>query len=183
MRQLRAITPDNSMGKFGLLDYALAYRRADEARAALAEIETRWPKDAAFAETLLPWALGEPGIDHANYARRSPMHRRAKRAGSSSPVRTSTAYNADIEISARSSAGLLLPRSLWQQAGGQAMLRDPRVKAMSCATVSRRIGARKAGPPDPVGSGRVPPISSAASMLRRSVEMPFFAELKRRNVA
>ena len=63
MRRIRAINPDNFAGKFGLLDYALAHGRADEARAALAEIVTHWPKDVAFAQTLLPWALGEPGVD------------------------------------------------------------------------------------------------------------------------
>src|SRR5438445_13658961 len=46
VRQMRTLS-GNSAGKFGLLDYALAYGRADEARTALAEIETRWPRDAA----------------------------------------------------------------------------------------------------------------------------------------
>src|SRR5437016_14006002 len=63
VREMRAISPGNFIGKFGLIDYAVAYGRADEARTALAEIETRWPRDAAFAQTLLPWALGESDID------------------------------------------------------------------------------------------------------------------------
>src|SRR5207244_935417 len=63
VRQMRAISPDNFISKLGLLDYLVAYRRADEARAELGEIEARWPKDAVFAQTLLPWALGEPGVD------------------------------------------------------------------------------------------------------------------------
>jgi adenylate cyclase len=66
VRQMRAISPGNFIGKFGLLDYAVAYGRADEARTALAEIATRWPKEAAFAQQLLPWALGEPGVDPVN---------------------------------------------------------------------------------------------------------------------
>src|SRR5205814_3543425 len=44
-RQLRAISPGNFIGKLGLLEYAVAYGRADEARTALAEIATRWPKE------------------------------------------------------------------------------------------------------------------------------------------
>src|SRR5437762_1965525 len=63
VRQMRAISPGNFIGKFGLLDYAVAHGRADEARTALAEIVTRWPKDTAFAQQLLPWALGESGVD------------------------------------------------------------------------------------------------------------------------
>ena len=56
VRQLRAIDPKNVFGRFGCT-YALAYGRADEARAALTEIVTRWPEDGAFAQQLLPWAL------------------------------------------------------------------------------------------------------------------------------
>ena len=79
VRQMRAISPGNFIGKFGLLDYAVAYGRADEARTALAEIVTRWPKDAAFAQTLLPWALGEPGVDpRTDCAQRSPTPHPAK---------------------------------------------------------------------------------------------------------
>src|SRR5438067_9282025 len=66
VRQLRAISPDNFISKLGLLDYLVAYRRADEARAELGEIEARWPKDAVFAQQLLPWALSEPGVDPVN---------------------------------------------------------------------------------------------------------------------
>src|SRR5213592_2291268 len=63
IRQMRVISPGNFIGKLGLLDYAVAYGRADEARTALAEVEARWPRDAACAQTLLPWALGEADID------------------------------------------------------------------------------------------------------------------------
>src|SRR5882724_6526196 len=50
----------------------------------------------------------------------------------------------------------------------------------SCASVSRRIGARKAGPPAAVRSARQ--TSNAAPMPHRCIEMSLFAELKRRNV-
>src|SRR4051812_47183646 len=63
VRRIRAITPDLFAGKFGLIDYAVDYGRADEARAALAEIVRRWPKDAAFAQILLPWALDKSDVD------------------------------------------------------------------------------------------------------------------------
>src|SRR6266516_7025403 len=50
----------------------------------------------------------------------------------------------------------------------------------SCASVSRRIGARRAGPSAAVRSARQ--TSNAAPMLHRCIEMSLFAELKRRNV-
>src|SRR5882757_7667863 len=50
----------------------------------------------------------------------------------------------------------------------------------SRASVSRRIGARKAGPPDAGRSARQ--TSNAAPMPHRCIEMSLFAELKRRNV-
>src|SRR5437899_603684 len=50
----------------------------------------------------------------------------------------------------------------------------------SCASVSRRIGARKAGPPAADRSARQ--TSNAAPMPHWCIEMSLFAELKRRNV-
>src|SRR5256885_9203964 len=63
VQRVRSITSGMFAGKAGLLNYALDYGRSDEARAALAEMVTRWPKDAAFAQTLLPWALGQSDVD------------------------------------------------------------------------------------------------------------------------
>src|SRR5216117_1432464 len=50
----------------------------------------------------------------------------------------------------------------------------------SCVSVSRRIGARRAGPSAAVRSARQ--TSNAAPILHRCIEMSLFAELKRRNV-
>src|SRR6266480_518289 len=44
VQRVRSITSGMFAGKTGLLNYALDYGRSDEARAALAEIVTRWPK-------------------------------------------------------------------------------------------------------------------------------------------
>ena len=155
VRQMRAISPDNFIGKFGLLDYAVAYGRADEARAALAEIEARWPKDAVFAQTLLPWALGEPGVDPRQTARggrgrtagrsrlllhRPAGHRRLKRLHRHSRSDTSAVPTSSTFMAA----------SRW--ARRCCAIRGSR--QWSCASVSRRIGARKAGPPDAGRSAR-----------------------------
>lgn len=130
MRRIRAITPDLFAGKFGLLDYALQYGRTDEARAALAEIMTRWPKDAAFAQTLLPWALGESGVD--------PVKLRAAvadaPAGEASYYFTARqdidGYNADIEGQGAILQAYYFANLYSSKPAGHTMLRDPRVKAM-----------------------------------------------------
>jgi len=130
VRQLRGIAPVNVKGKFGLLEYALAYRRADEARAALAEVETRWPKDAAFARQLLPWALGETEIDA-----------RDLRATIADAPQTSISYyfiarqdidgyNADIETRGAILQAYYLANLYCSKPAGHTMLHDPRVKAM-----------------------------------------------------
>ncbi len=130
VQRIRAITPDLFAGKFGLLDYALQYGRADEARAALAEIVTRWPKDAAFAQTLLPWALGESGVD--------PVKLRA--AVADAPAGEASfyfiarqdidGYNADIESQGAILQAYYFANLYSSRPAGHAMLRDPRVKAM-----------------------------------------------------
>jgi TolB-like protein/Tfp pilus assembly protein PilF len=130
VQRIRAITPDLFAGKFGLLDYALQYGRADEARAALAEIVTRWPKDAAFAQTLLPWALGESGVD--------PVKLRA--AVADAPAGEASfyfiarqdidGYNADIESQGAILQAYYFANLYSSKPAGHAMLRDPRVKAM-----------------------------------------------------
>jgi adenylate cyclase len=130
VRQMRAISPGNFIGKLGLLDYAVAYGRADEARAELAEIETRWPKDAVFAQTLLPWALGEPGIDQD----------RLRAAIADAPPGEAAGYfiaRQDIDgLNAYIDTLGAIPQQYYfidlygSKPMGQAMLRDPRVKAM-----------------------------------------------------
>ena len=58
----RAIDPENCIGKFGFLDYA--WRRAGRMKPVpRCGDGPRWPKDAAFARQLLPWALGEPSVE------------------------------------------------------------------------------------------------------------------------
>src|SRR6266478_9572484 len=130
VRQMRAISPGNFIGKLGLLDYLVAYRRADEARAELGEIEARWPKDAVFAQTLLPWALGEPGIDQG----------RLRAAIADAPPGEAAGYfiaRQDIDgLNAYIDTLCAIPQQYYfidlygSKPMGQAMLRDPRVKAM-----------------------------------------------------
>ena len=130
VQRIRAITPGLFAGKFGLLDYALQYGRADEARAALAEIATRWPKDAAFAQTLLPWALHESAVDpvklHAAIAD-AP-------AGEASLYfiarQDIDGYNEDIQRQGAVLEAYYFANLYSSRPAGHAMLRDPRVKAM-----------------------------------------------------
>ena len=130
VRQLRGIAPGIFMGKFGLLDYALAYGRADEARAALAEIETRWPKDAAFARQLLPWALGESGIDARNLRAAIADAPEVEASYFFIARQDVDGYNADIESRGAILQAYYFANLYSSRPAGHAMLRDPRVKAM-----------------------------------------------------
>jgi TolB-like protein/tetratricopeptide (TPR) repeat protein len=130
VRQMRAISPDNYWSKLGLLNYLVAYRRADEARAELAEIGARWPKDAVFAQTLLPWALGEPVIDQG----------RLRAAIADAPPGAAASYfiarqdidgfNAYFETLGAIRQQYYFIDLYGSKPTGHAMLRDPRVKAM-----------------------------------------------------
>src|ERR1043166_3986976 len=117
-------------GKTWFLNYALDYGRSDEARAALVEVVSRWPKDAAFAQTLLPWALRESDVD--------PIKLRAAIAdapeGEASRYFIARGdidgYNADIERQGAILQAYYFANLYGSKPMGQAMLRDPRVKAM-----------------------------------------------------
>jgi TolB-like protein/tetratricopeptide (TPR) repeat protein len=129
VRRMRAINPKNSAGRFGLLQYALSYSRADEARAALAEIVSRWPDDGAFAQQLLSWALGEASMD--------PRQLRA--AIADAPENEASyfliarqdveRYNADIETRGAILQAYYFANLYSSKPAGHLMLRDPRVKA------------------------------------------------------
>jgi hypothetical protein len=130
VRQLRAIDPKNVFGRFGLLQYALAYGRADKARAALTEIVTRWPDDGAFAQHLLPWALGESGADPG----------KVHAAITDAPGRQASyfliarqdvdGYNADIKTHGAIVEAYYFANLYSSKPAGHTMLGDPRVKAM-----------------------------------------------------
>lgn len=130
VRQTRAINPENWAGKFGLIDYALAYGRVDEARAALLEMEPRWPKDAELARQLLRWALREPDVDMSDL--REAI---ANTPGNEASVyfiarQDIDGYNADTETRGAVRQAYYFANLYSSRPAGHAMLRDPRVKAM-----------------------------------------------------
>ena len=128
-RQSRAITPQGRFGRIAPLEYALAYGRADEARAALAKIEADGIKGLEYVRVLLPWALGDAGVDEdsvrAAIAGAPP--------GAANPFLVArrdvdgyNAYNARAGVVSQAYYFANLNRS---QPAGRDMLRDPRVKA------------------------------------------------------
>ena len=126
--QLRAIAPENYMGKRGALSHALAYGRADEARAALADLQVRYPEEAAIVQLLLPWALGETSLDAATMnaafgeLRGGAAHWLIAR-------QDIAGYNAYMD-NAGSSLQMYYFGDLYRSKPmGHAMLRDSRVKA------------------------------------------------------
>ena len=127
--QVRAIAPGNFVGKFGAIDYALNYGRADEARAALAQAQARLPiSDTAFASILLPWALGDAGADASKVSAalqqappwEIPFYLIAQR--------DVVAYENYMTSSGAIIQGTYFSRLQRSRPNGQAMLRDPRVK-------------------------------------------------------
>jgi adenylate cyclase len=130
VRQMRAINPDIVTGKLGLLQYAVAYRRADEARTALAEIETRWPRDAELQRQLLPWALGEAGIDVHSLGAAIADSPGNDASGYFVARQDVDGYNNDIESRGAVLQAYYFANLYSSRPAGHAMLRDPRVKAM-----------------------------------------------------
>jgi adenylate cyclase len=130
VRQLRAINPNNVAGRFGLLQYALAYSRADEARAALTEIISRWPEDGGFAQQLLPWALEEPGVDPEK-VRAAIADAPQDEASYFLIAREDVdGYNAYIKTRGAIVEAYYFANLYSSKPAGHTMLRDPRVKAM-----------------------------------------------------
>ncbi len=131
LAQIRAIAPGAFVGKFGAIDYALNYDRSEEARAALAEAQSHLPaSESAFASILLPWALGDAGLDAGKVSA-------ALRGGPPFEMpfylvarRDIAAYNDYM-----SRSGAIIQATYFsnlisgRHGGGGAMLRDPRVKA------------------------------------------------------
>ena len=167
-------------GKFGLLDYALAYGRADEARAALAEIDGALAKGRRVCANVVAVGAGRAGRRSSQTARRD----RGRTAGRSRRLLIARqdidGYNADIETrgailepttSSIFTAASRGPRDAARSAGqgNDRALRLPRLLARE--RLARRMPAASAKQ-----------ISNAESIRRAENEMNFFAELKRRNV-
>ena len=130
VQRMRSITSGTWAGKTGLLNYALDHGRSDEARAALAEMVTRWPQDAAFAQTLLPWALGQSDVDPVKL--RSAIANAAEGEASRYFIARQDidGYSADIESQGAILQAYYFANLYSSRPAGHAMLRDPRVKAM-----------------------------------------------------
>jgi TolB-like protein len=130
VQRVRSITSGMFAGKTGLLNYALDYGRSDEARAALAEMVTRWPKDAAFAQTLLPWALGQSDVDSVKLRAVIADAPQGEASRYFIARQDIDGYNADIESQGAVLQAYYFANLYSSKPAGHAMLRDPRVKAM-----------------------------------------------------
>jgi tetratricopeptide (TPR) repeat protein len=63
LARMRELDPNNFYSIFGALDYAMAFARHDEMRAAAADINARYPSQGAWVKVLLPWVLGDADAD------------------------------------------------------------------------------------------------------------------------
>ena len=129
VRQLHAIAPSNRFAWLAPLTYPLAYGRVDEARAALAQIEAHGPKDLAFARTLLPWALGDQDVDPVTLSAAMSEAPPGEANAFLVARRDVAAFNAYNEKSGAIIQAYYFSYIYRSTPAGQAMLRDPRVKA------------------------------------------------------
>jgi DNA-binding SARP family transcriptional activator len=127
--KLAALMPNGTFDRFGMLDYALVWGRADEARAALADLLARGVEDADLAQTLLPWALREQDLDA------DTLRATLTRAPAGEPLyyivarRDVTSYDAYMEQSGATMQGFYFSYMNSSPGDGQMMLHDPRAKA------------------------------------------------------
>src|SRR5947208_2461765 len=136
-------------------------------------------KTLSSSDSCCPGRWASPVI-YTSYERRSPIRPVTTRAVTSSRGRTSTATTPISRVAERYSKLTTSPIST---AAGLRARRCCEIRVSrqwSCATVSRRIGGRKAGPPDASRSARQ--TSNAAWIRRAANDMNVFSELKRRNV-
>jgi TolB-like protein/Flp pilus assembly protein TadD len=128
-QRLRADWPNSRLGKFLPVEYALAYGRAEEARAALVQAGALWPEESKFVQVLLPWALGDGRVDEADV--RAAIAQAPP--GSAAPYlvarRDVAGYTTYIEGLGAPSLEYYFARLDRSRPAGHAMLRDPRVKA------------------------------------------------------
>jgi len=128
LRQLHAIAPDSFASRLEALDYALAYGRVDEARAALAVLEKSSPVDAGYARVLLQWALGENVA--AQLVHKAITDAPSAEANSFIVARQDIdSYNAYMESSGAILQAYYFIDLYRNKIEGHAMLRDPRVKS------------------------------------------------------
>jgi TolB-like protein len=127
-RQMLTIAP-GIFSKIVLLDYALSYGRVDEARAALAQFQARWPKEAAFAQTLLPWALGDQGVDAGRLSAAIADAPPGEASYYLIARRDVARYNAYNESLGAILQAYYFANLYSSKPAGHAMLRDPHVKA------------------------------------------------------
>ena len=151
VRRMRSITPDTPSARPDCFDYALAYGRTDEARAALAEIDDTLAKGCGLCANVV--AVGARRIRmsiQSNCARRSRTRAEGEAGKYLIARQDIDGYNADIETH-----GAILERTTSPifTAANRPGRRCCAIRASRqcwCATASRLTGARKAGPPDAV---------------------------------
>ncbi len=130
LAQMRAITPDSALGWFAPLEYALAYGRVDEARAALADIKSHSPESESIARLLLLWSLRDPGAKEED-ARAALARTRGSGGAFYLIARQDVAgYNAYEETLAPTLQSYYFAILAGSRPNGLAMLQDPRVKPL-----------------------------------------------------
>jgi TolB-like protein len=128
VQNMRAISPNNYLGKFGMLSYAISYGRKDEALTAAADIKKQWPEYADYINVLLPWILGEP-ITNQQLLNKAINSQPAGEIGGYFVARNDfDGYNANIERIGAVPQEYYFADLYSSRSSGQALLADARVK-------------------------------------------------------
>jgi adenylate cyclase len=128
-QKLRTMFPESRLGKLLPITYALIYDRAAEARMALVDLKAQWPEYAKVHEVLLPWALGDPGVDISTV--RAAIENAPPGEATNYLImrRDVPGYTNYIEKAGAPSQGYYFARLDRSRPAGHAMLRDPLAKA------------------------------------------------------
>ncbi len=129
LQRLRELSPNNFNSVYGDLDYALSFGRTDEARAAAQKIEAQRPVEGARLTVLVPWALGDAGADESA-ARRALKQMDVSEVPYYLVARRDIAGYLDHFAHVGPTEQMYFFADLQTSpADGNAMLRDPRIKA------------------------------------------------------
>lgn len=129
LKRMRELNPDNFFGIYGAIDYAVAYSRETEAFSAAAEIEKLHPEQGALIRVLLPWIFGKQGADDAA-VRNALMSLPATEASKYMIARRDVdAYLEYLERVGPLDQTYFFVYMYVSKPAGQAILRDPRIKA------------------------------------------------------
>ncbi|GJM08577.1 MAG: hypothetical protein DHS20C11_08530 [Lysobacteraceae bacterium] len=130
VERVRAFAPYYLLSKVGLMNYAIAHNRQQDAQEHLAWSAERWPEDMAYAQVMLPWAFGDDSISEQALQQALQITPNGEKASFMAARGDISRYNAEMH-QAGPNMQVYYYSNLFDNIGaGHAMMRDPRVKEL-----------------------------------------------------